>query len=464
MRRPLSWSMRFALALSAVFAIGTLSAGGLSYLFLSREMSARLSADVRASAEGLAQLAAEGDLDELHEQILAQVRSSRDGASLYTFVDATSGKTFGSMVLPMPFEGARRLVVGQDIPAGTLSADNQAEAYVAFGIRTDLGWVIAARDAAWVADSGEILIQTTTMALALAALLSMGLAVIIARRNEQRIDRMDRVLDEVGAGNLGRRIDDAGQDDLAALAARVDRMLGRLEAGVASIQQVSTDVAHDLRAPLARLRMRLEPQAMSADVPDELRHEIGSALVDIDAISAAFDAILRLARLQSGTVALRTDLVDLGPVAASVHEFLQVVAEEKGHALALELPALPVEVQGDEEMLSQALVNLVVNAIEHCPSPAEIGIKVGMRDAHPFWEVSDNGPGIPEQDRNRVLERFVRLDASRSVQGTGLGLSLVAAIAALHQAELVLTGNEPGLRIAMIFGQSAPKKEVLTKL
>lgn len=451
MTRPLSWSMRFALALSAVFAIGTLSAGGLSYLFLSREMTARLSADVRSSAESLARIAAIGDRKDLNEQIVAQARSSRDGASLYAFVDAGTGQAIGSLQLVAPFEGARRLLVGHDIPESDVTGTENAEAYLAYGIRTDLGWVIAARDEAWVAESGEILIQTAVSSLLLAALLSMGLAVIIARKNERRIDRMDRVLDEVGEGRIDCRIGDVGNDDLAALAARVDRMLDRLEAGIASIRQVSTDVAHDLRAPLARLRMRLEPQALSSEVPKETRHEIGSALMDIDAISATFDAILRLARLQSGTVQRRDDSVDLTELAATVAEIMQAAAEDKGHSLDLDVTPERMEVQGDREMLSQALTNLVANAIEHCPAPAAIRITVGLRGGHPFVMVSDDGPGIPEADRGRVLQRFVRLDASRSVPGTGLGLSLVAAISDLHQARLVLEDNAPGLRVSILF-------------
>lgn len=448
MRGPLSWSMRFALALSAVFALGTLTAGGLSYLLLSREMTARLSADVRATAETLALRTDAGDLQ---EQVRALVRSSRDGAALYAFVDPVSGLTTGSLHLAAPFEGARRLRVGSDLPVSAATGTGNAEAYLAYGIRTDLGWVIAARDEAWVSESGEILVQSMAWSLALAALLSMALAVAIARRNERRIARMERVLDAVGAGRLDRRIADDGNDDLAALAVRVDRMLDRLEAGVASIRQVSTDVAHDLRAPLARLRMRLEPQALSDDLPPATRHEIGSALMDIDAISGTFEAILRVARLQSGTVARRNDPVDLGALAASVHELLQATAEEAGHRLELVPSPDPVQVRGDAEMLSQALTNLVVNAIEHCPAPAKIRISAGRDGDRPVLVVADDGPGIPEPDRARVLERFVRLDASRSVPGTGLGLSLVKAIADLHQAALRLDDNAPGLRVAMVF-------------
>ncbi len=189
MRRPLSWSMRFALALSAVFVIGTLTAGGLSYVFLSREMTQRLAADVQASAESLARIAAAGDMTDLREQIMAQVQSSRDGASLFAFVDAETGQTLGSLHLAAPFDGARRLVVGRDIPESDKTGTDAADTYLAYGIRTGIGWVIVARDEIWVAESGEILMQATASALILAVLLAFGLAFVIARRTERRIDR-----------------------------------------------------------------------------------------------------------------------------------------------------------------------------------------------------------------------------------------------------------------------------------
>ena len=451
MRRPFSWSMRFALALSAVFAIGTVSAGTLSYLFLSRELTQRLAADAQSNAESLAQIAALGDRAEVRAQIAAQVRSSRDGANLFAFVDADTGQTLGSLHLTAPFEGARRLVVGVDIPEDDIAETSSAKAYRAFGIRTDIGLVVAARDEAWVSDSGEVVVQTTAWSLLVALLLSISFALFIARRNERRIDAMDRVLDVVGTGQVDKRINDDGSDDLADLAARVDRMLDRLEAGVESIRQVSTDVAHDLRAPLARLRMRLEPQALSTEVPVETRHEIGSALMDIDVISATFDAILRLARLQSGTVARPRDPVDLVCLATELCEIMSATVEDAGHELTTDLPDDPIIVAGDKDLLSQALTNLIANAAQHCPAPAHITVQVTTNDNQLALCVADDGPGIAESDRERVLERFVRLDASRSVRGTGLGLSLVAAIADLHDATLRLSDNGPGLRVSIDF-------------
>ena len=451
MTQPLTWSMRFALALAAVFVIGTLCAGGLSYVFLSKEMTQRLAADVRASTESLARIADTGGRRDLLEQITAQTRANRDGATLYAFIDAQTGAVTGSDRLGQPFEGARRLIVGHDIAPGDSALVDASDAYQAFGIRTGLGWVITARDEAWVAESGEILIQTTAWSLGFATLLSFALALAIAQRTERRIERMKRVLRAVGHGQWNRRIRDTGSDDLAELSHSVDQMLDQLEAGIDSLRQVSTDVAHDLRAPLSRLRMRLEPQVLSADVPERTRHEIGSALVDIDAISTSFDAILRLARLQSGSVERRRDPVDLVALARSAQDLLAATAEDAGHVLRLDCPDDPVMIVGDEDLLLQALSNLLANAVDHCPAPVTITVRVTRADGSPTLAVSDTGPGIPLADRQRVLDRFVRLDASRSVPGTGLGLSLVAAIAALHGADLSLTDTAPGLAVSLRF-------------
>lgn len=462
MRQP-SWSMRFALALSAVFALGTLAAGGLAYLSISHELSNRLALDVRTSAEGLARIAEAGDRTDLQEQIAAQVRAVGDASTLFAYVDSATGRTTGTLLLPTPFAGPRDLMPDRDFDGRRGPQQGQAAAYAAFGVQTGIGWVIVARDRAWVTETTGILLRTTAAAILASLLASLGLAYAIARRNEARIARMETVLDAIGQGATQRRIGDGGTDDLADLSRRVDRMLDRLEAGIHAIRQVSTDVAHDLRAPLQRLRMRLEPQALSPALPDAARHEIGSALQDIDAISATFDAILRLARLQSGTVERRSDPVDLSLLAREVHDLLEPAAADAGHRLTLDLAGDMAAdqtgdqavVSGDAELLAQALVNLVDNALRHCPAPAHIAIGLHRAATGPVLSVSDDGPGIVAADRDRVLDRFVRLDASRSVAGTGLGLSLVASIARLHGASFALTDNRPGLTAALRFPTTA---------
>lgn len=446
-----SWSMRFALALSAVFAIGALSAGGISYVLQTRDLTARLAADVRSHAQELAHTAAGGDRQDLREQVLAQVLASRDGSTLVAWIDSDTGRAIGSFRPREVFEGARWLDSERDVQFLGPEPDETADGYQAYAIQTPLGLVVAARDTAWVTESGEILMQSTFWGLGLALALSVGLALLIARRNERRIEVMESVLDEVGNGRLDLRIRDTQRDDLARLAVGVDATLDRLEAGVNTIKQVSTDVAHDLRAPLARLRIKLEPYATDQALPEPLRYLFGDTLADIDDISGTFESILRLARLQSGSTELHRETIDLGALAHEVFEILEPVAADAGHILTVAAPRGVVFQTGDKELLIQALINLVDNAIRHCFAPTAISIgAMSDPNGNRVW-VADHGIGIPEDQRSRVIERFVRLDRSRATPGSGLGLSLVHAIAALHRAELVLDDNKPGLRVTMTF-------------
>ncbi|WP_071675707.1 sensor histidine kinase [Nioella nitratireducens] len=445
-----SWSMRFALALSAVFAIGALAAGGISYTLQTRDLSARLQTDVQALAESIALVADSNDPADLAEQINAQVQATGDLSVLVAWVNSQTGDVTGNFDPSVAFLGARQLVPGRDLTLPGQQGLEAPDAYAAYGIQTPLGPVYAARDTAWITESGEILIQTMIWGLGAALLLSIGLAVVIARRNEARITAMETVLDRVGSGHFEARIEDHAGDDLGRLAAGMNTTFDRLQAGVEAIRQVSTDIAHDLRAPLMRLRMRIEPFAIDPDIPTPLRQASGTMLEEIDTLAGSFEAILRLSRLQSGSVALDPAPVDLGQLAADVYEFMCPVAEDNGQDLRLLRPDGPKVVEADRELLLQALVNLVENAILHCPAPATIEIGVGTLHGRPVFWVADDGAGIAPEDRGRVTERFVRLDKSRTMPGSGLGLSLVSAIARLHGGHLDLSGNDPGLRATVV--------------
>lgn len=442
--------MRFALTLSAVFALGALLAGAVAWVLQSQELSRRLEGDIAAIAQGFAATARMGDKTDLTEQIDAQARAVQDGSFLVAFVDAATGETTGNMRLDQPFAGHRRLNPGKDFTVDLPVSVDLPEQYYAFGTQTPLGWIMVARDDAWIVEGREIMLTTTAWGLGLALVLAFAFAVFIARRNEARIARIGLVLDEVGAGRTDLRIRETGNDDLARLAARMDVTLDRLEDGIAAIRQVSTDVAHDLRAPLARLRMRLEPQVLAPETPEEIRRELGAALVDLDGVAETFDAILRLSRLQSGMVEIPRAPVDLAALAAEIGEILRPTAEDMGHTLILDVPDTPAMTTGDGELITQAMVNLVDNALRHSPAPATVTVTV-TGGARPSVTVADTGPGIPTQDRARVTDRFVRLDSSRHTAGTGLGLALVKTIAELHGATLTLDDNAPGLRAVIRF-------------
>ncbi len=451
MKRPISWSMRFALLISAVFAFSAIVAGGVAWSLQSQDLSKRLQSDVLTVAQGLASIANDADRQDLIEQVDAEAAASQNGAKLVAFVDGATGESYGNMIVARPFAGTRRLVPGVDMTLTQPLSDQAPEAYVGVGIQTKVGWVIVARDEAWVSDGRELLLTSTAWGLGLALSLAIAFAIFIARRNEARIMRMEQVLDAVGAGDTSLRINETADDDLARLAAKVDVTLDRLEAGIESIRQVSTDVAHDLRKPLTRLRIRLEPLALDQTNPSSLRGEVGAALADLDSISATFDAILRLSRLQSGTVKPERAAFDLSQLASEIFEDFAPVAEDAGHHLRFERAENGLPLMGDRELIAQAIINLFENAIRHCPPPAHIVMSVGAERGRPFVSLTDDGRGIAAEDRARVTHRFVRLDNARSSPGTGLGLSLVRAIADLHGAALDLSDAKPGLIAKLIF-------------
>ena len=325
-----------------------------------------------------------------------------------------------------------------------MSADQAPEGYYAFGMPLPNGWLFVGKDDAWVVEAGEIMFRTTAWSLFAALFFTVGFAFFIARRNEIRILQIEEVLSDVGSGNHERRIAVTGSDDLTRLSEGINKTFDQIEAGIDAIQQVSTDVAHDLRAPLSRLRIRLEQQVFDPNMPDTTKQELGSALIEIDGISETFDAILRLSRLQSGAVSPAFEEVDLGELCDEVQEILTPIAEDAGHTLLL-TKGTTVSVRADRDLLMQALINMVDNAIRHCPAPAAITI---YSDETKFG-VRDTGPGIPENMRDRVLQRFVRLDQSRNTAGSGIGLSLVAAIARIHDAELHIDDAKPGVDIGI---------------
>lgn len=449
--RALSSSTRFALAVSVVFIATAILMGAVIYIQQSSEEKLRLQRDVERTVEGLSVMAGQDDLEDLHYQLAAEVAASQDGEVLVAFIDAATGRREGNFEPKEPFTGPRELRPGVDFSSPHVAAGKEDERYFAYGRRVPRGWLMAARDDRVLDENRAILFRNLATGLSLAIALSAGLALWIAWRNDARIARMETVLQAVGDGDPSLRIREQGDDDLARLARRVDATLDRLETGVAALRQVTTDVAHDLRAPLARLRLRLEPLALGPELPDAARREIGDALDDLDGISASFDAILRLSRMQAGMVEPHRAPVDLGELAEGLHEMLLPVAEDLGDTLCLAAPAAPVVVQGDHMLLQQAVTNLVENALRHCPAPARIEIAVSGGPGGAEISVRDDGPGIPEDQRHRVLERFVRLDQSRHTPGSGLGLALVAAIAGLHDADLRLEDARPGLRARLIF-------------
>ena len=274
------------------------------------------------------------------------------------------------------------------------------------------------------------------------------------------LDRVQRIRDSVSGiiqGDLSGRLDThSGGDELNTLARTINGMLEQIEQLVHGVRNVSNAIAHDLRTPIAELRSRLEELSLTRPGPEQTFAEIEASVTDVDRVIRMFNALLRLAEIDSG--ARRSGFVsfDLSEVAADAVEFYQPAAELKDCELSVGTPGVAI-VRGDPVLLAQALGNLIDNAIKYTPPGGHIRVEVSRAaDQAIRISVADSGPGVPEGERPKVIERFYRGDASRGTPGVGLGLSLVDAVARLHGSTLVLEDNAPGLCVRLELRPDVP--------
>jgi signal transduction histidine kinase len=297
--------------------------------------------------------------------------------------------------------------------------------------------------------SAWTLLATLVVALAGGLLLSMEFL--------RRVDAVTRTAEAIFDGDLKQRVPVNGvDDDFDRLAAALNRMLDRIGALMESLKQVSNDIAHDMRTPLARLRQRLELARTGAASVSEYEHAVDAAIGETDSILETFGALLGIAQIESGTARGRFRDVDLAEIVQFVVETFAPAAQDEGKALmAGEL--VPAPVLGDRQLLIQMLVNLVENAIRYAGPGTSIVLSIARSADGTLLAVADNGPGLPEPERSKVFQRFYRTDASRHSAGSGIGLALVKAVAELHSASIVLTDNAPGVRAEIFFPEGRAK-------
>jgi len=299
---------------------------------------------------------------------------------------------------------------------------------------------------------------------ALVVVLGLAGGFFVSRRVLKRIDAMTETAHTIMAGDLSGRLPVAGTgDELDRLADNVNAMLERIEALMHGLKEVSDNIAHDLKTPLTRLRNRCEQALRGAKGDADYRAALESTIAESDELIRTFDALLMIARAESGQARDNMTDFDAAEIARDVGDLYEPLADEKGLMLKVEAPAA-APLRGNRELVSQALANLVDNAIKYAGpeinkingAPAEIVVKAGVDGERITLTVADHGPGIAESDRGRVIERFVRLEQSRSQPGSGLGLSLAAAVARLHGGELKLEDNHPGLKSVIALPRAGP--------
>jgi signal transduction histidine kinase len=309
----------------------------------------------------------------------------------------------------------------------------------------------------------DVVIAAGRWSLAIVVVLGLGGGFFVTRRVLKRIDAMTETTRQIMQGGLHERLPIAGTgDELDRLAENLNAMLERIEALMHGLKEVSDNIAHDLKTPLTRLRNRCEEALRSA--PDESRYRaaLESTIEESEGLIRTFNALLMIARAESGQAGDDMVEVDAAEIARGVGELYEPLADNKGILLEVEAPGA-ARVRGNRELISQALANLVDNAIKYAAPEkvegnghkAQIRVKAEAQGDRILLTVTDTGPGIPAADRGRAVERFVRLEQSRSQPGSGLGLSLAAAVARLHGGELRLEDNCPGLRAVISLPRAA---------
>ena len=311
----------------------------------------------------------------------------------------------------------------------------------------------------------DIILAAGQWSISVVIVLGLAGGFIVARRVLRRVDAMTETSRTIMAGDLTGRLPTAGsEDELDRLALNLNMMLERIEALMRGFKEVSDNIAHDLKTPLTRLRNRAEEALRTGKSEIDYRAALESTIEESDDLIRTFNALLMIARAESGQSSAPMTEFDAADIVRGVGELYDPLADDKGLNLRIDVDAA-VPMRGNRELVTQALANLVDNAIKYGGrgahavngAPAEIAVRAASDGDRIRLSVADRGPGIPEKDRSHAIERFVRLEQSRSEPGSGLGLSLASAVAHLHGGELKLEDNAPGLKASLLLPRGGPQ-------
>jgi signal transduction histidine kinase len=391
--------------------------------------------------------------------------SRPQGTGLYYLADDTGAKIAGNLNrIPPELEADGRGGVFSYKPV-----NGEGPSHLAVAIPVDLGpslRLIIGRDVEDQRAFANTIRFVFLLGFGVLSVLGLLGGLAVSRLIVNRMDQITATSRQIMEGDLSRRIPTTGRGgELDGLANNLNEMLERIESLMNGLREVSDNIAHDLKTPLNRLRNAAEAALRDPRGEEAYREGLERTIEKADELIKTFNALLLIARLEAGPLEDSTETFDLGRFVADVSELYLPAAEESGFALAIDVEQ-GVFVRGNKQLIGQAIANLIDNAIKYSRG-GEPGSAITVRtyriDGHPAISVGDHGPGIGTADRERVLKRFVRLEASRTKPGTGLGLSLVAAVARLHHGEIRLEDNQPGLKVVVSLSRrcliAAPDRE-----
>tara|TARA_R110002124_G_scaffold91652_3_gene233256 strand:- start:3689 stop:5143 length:1455 start_codon:yes stop_codon:yes gene_type:complete len=467
---------RLTLLFLALFAAAASAVLAYVYFASASEAQARAEADVRAETSVLTALYRTRGVDVLNQALVERVTKRSpylyllmrsDGSKITGDLSVTersaAGATNGQPLNVSPIENYR----GGEQWATFRFTDTDAAGNVvrnqALGVQVTLSggeMLLVAQDLGDTEKYLSRLTQALWAAMGMVLLLGAGGGLILSRNVEQAMGRLNRVVTAVQEGDLKARVEvRRSGDELDELGAGLNAMLDRLQASMASIRHAGDAIAHDLRSPLTRMRAKLEVALIDAeagkiDGVDALQ----LSLAEADELLKTFNTVLAIARLQAAAGRTPDPVVfDAGSLAADMAELYEPAAEDKGLEFSAEIET-GLMIDANRPFLAQALANVIDNAIKYTPEGGAVMLRARRRSSGDIeFSITDTGPGVPDTDRDRVVERFVRLDNSRTEPGSGLGLSLVAAVLEAHGGRVQLDegpgeygGFGPGLRVALI--------------
>lgn len=440
-------NFRLAAVYALTFGISAAILATLIYFRSTSELEDQARTRIQSEARALASEYDQGGLKQLLNAIAGRERGHVVGGLDYTVHDGKNRRYFGTLER-LPKESGWSYVSGPpdgDEPPGQLEHLAVYTLPLASGL-----WLSIGDDFGRIAQFGNVILQTFAWAVLLTITLAIVGGVVLSAGFLGRVEAITETANAIIRGDIHRRIPRRGaHDELDELAATLNRMLDRISTLMEALRQVSNDIAHDLRMPLSRLRQALEDARDHSRTVADFDRNVARAVGDVDEILETFSAMLRIAQIEAGSRRSKFAPIDLSALMHELAETYGAVIEDTGRAFSADI-APGVRVSGDRELLVQLTANLLENAVRHTQDGATIKLSL-FNDGPPRLAVSDNGPGIPAADRGRVFERFHRLDRSRATPGSGLGLSIVAAIADLHGMTVALGDNRPGLCVTITF-------------
>ena len=442
-----STPFRIAVIYAALFSLSATSLLFFIYFAAANEFEEQVRERVLAESnallrgrKGIGSLA-------LVDPVARRAQGGHEGGLFYQLSDASGQRIAGNLPQRKFDVGWGRIELKEDPD----DEEDDLVTVLLFGTRlSDGGLIVVGVSREPSEDLREIILEAAVWGLGLIGLLSLLGGLLMSRASLARVSKLSRSTEQITMGDLSQRLPTRGSDDeLDQLSAHINTMLDRIEELMETTKQVSNDIAHDLRTPLSRMRHNLEGVRTGEQTIAAYQMTLDNALVETDRILGTFDALLRIGQIGASTATTRFESVSLSELVGRIAESYVPVAADKHQILRYQI-APNLQCRGDKELLAQLLVNLIENAIHHCPRESTIDVQLAEEDGRPAFIIADNGPGIPQHEHEKVYRPFYRLEQSRSTPGNGLGLALVKAIAKKHDIKIELEDRQPGLLVRLL--------------